>query len=315
MEAEEVMSHPAGPGPTWLETLLNRMPGERLSNASGAALEEGMSSDGDKEGCFGSGGVVGYFSRYKTEFKEIALVGYGGGGEVWKAINRLDRRDYAVKKIALDPEDRDLNRKIRREVTTISRLLHGHVVRYYAAWVEETEDTGLIVSDRDASRDVSSSTYESTSPTSGRVLPGAHLNLTLSGGISFDHTNTSFSMNKPSEPSSSTDIAIKRGAPDTHRGCRLLYIQMEYCYATLQQAIQGGNLWRNQAEVARLFVQLLDAVQYVHSMRVIHRDLKVGVDLIYCEYHPHVLVVLFCLYLIYVASECFLGLLGQYKNW
>jgi len=29
-----------------------------------------------------------------------------------------------------------LNKKIRREVTTISRLLHNHIVRYYAAWYE-----------------------------------------------------------------------------------------------------------------------------------------------------------------------------------
>lgn len=43
---------------------------------------------------------------------------------------------YAVKKIRLEREDWNLNRKILREVTTISRLYHPNIVRYYQAWVE-----------------------------------------------------------------------------------------------------------------------------------------------------------------------------------
>jgi hypothetical protein len=77
-------------------------------------------------------------SRYKLEFREQELLGRGASGEVWKVINRLDKRIYAVKKIILDSSDAELNRKIRREVTTISRLLHNHIVRYYAAWYETT---------------------------------------------------------------------------------------------------------------------------------------------------------------------------------
>lgn len=80
-------------------------------------------------------------SRYRDEFEEINLLGRGASGEVWKVRNKLDRRFYAVKKIAMGARDREngLDRKIRREVTTVSRLLHKHVVRYFAAWVEEKE--------------------------------------------------------------------------------------------------------------------------------------------------------------------------------
>jgi serine/threonine protein kinase len=86
-------------------------------------------------------------SRYRDEFEEIILLGRGASGEVWKVRNKLDRRFYAVKKIAMGARDREsgLDRKIRREVTTVSRLLHKHVVRYFAAWVEEKELTRAVV--------------------------------------------------------------------------------------------------------------------------------------------------------------------------
>lgn len=74
------------------------------------------------------------FDNLKLQFKYI-----GASGEVWKVRNKLDRRLYAVKKISMGTKDREsgLDRKIRREVTTVSRLLHKHIVRYFAAWVEE----------------------------------------------------------------------------------------------------------------------------------------------------------------------------------
>ena len=88
-------------------------------------------------------------SRYRTDFIELGLLGRGGGGEVVKVKNRLDRRTYAVKKIPLEAESGRFakfgvaqNRKLRREVTTISRMTHKNIVRYYQAWVEGGEETG-----------------------------------------------------------------------------------------------------------------------------------------------------------------------------
>eukprot|EP01034_Spumella_vulgaris_P026957 gene26957-33609_t len=79
-------------------------------------------------------------SRYKLEFSEISVLGKGASGEVWKAKNKLDRQMYAVKKINLSSKENKTNyNKIRREVTTISGLLHKYIVRYYAAWIEQQE--------------------------------------------------------------------------------------------------------------------------------------------------------------------------------
>lgn len=59
-----------------------------------------------------------------------------------------DRRIYAVKKIILESERGRFakacalqNRKLRREVTTISRMTHNNIVRYYQAWVEGGTET------------------------------------------------------------------------------------------------------------------------------------------------------------------------------
>jgi translation initiation factor 2-alpha kinase 4 len=90
-------------------------------------------------------------SRYKTDFIELGILGRGGGGEVVKVRNRLDRRIYAIKKIILESERGKFaktgaiqNRKLRREVTTISRMTHKNIVGYYQAWVEGSNDDNVI---------------------------------------------------------------------------------------------------------------------------------------------------------------------------
>ena len=89
-------------------------------------------------------------SRYYSDFNELGLLGRGGGGEVVKVRNRLDRQLYAVKKIKLDPEDPTMKKKILREVKTISRMQHRHIVRYFQAWIEgETGDSDSSSSDDD----------------------------------------------------------------------------------------------------------------------------------------------------------------------
>lgn len=74
-------------------------------------------------------------SRYEQEFVEMKLLGRGASGSVHLCKHKLDRRYYAVKKIQL-PAHQSIRKKIRREVTIISRLMHKNIVRYYASWTE-----------------------------------------------------------------------------------------------------------------------------------------------------------------------------------
>jgi hypothetical protein len=78
-------------------------------------------------------------SRYAADFVEVRPLGRGAFGTVSLAVNRFDGREYAVKRVALEraPAAPAALARIMREVTTLSRLQHPSVVRYYQAWIEE----------------------------------------------------------------------------------------------------------------------------------------------------------------------------------
>lgn len=120
---------------------------KRENDLEAAAAETGESDGGDDDDEYEMDDApaltMSGSSRYQSDFVELGILGRGGGGEVVKVRNRLDRRIYAVKKIILESEEGPhakygmiQNRKLRREVTTISRMTHKNIVRYYQAWVE-----------------------------------------------------------------------------------------------------------------------------------------------------------------------------------
>jgi translation initiation factor 2-alpha kinase 4 len=122
-------------------------PGGLLRRESSATQDDYASDNDDDDdvdlGIDDSHVPASNFSRYMSDFIELGILGRGGGGEVVKVRNRLDRRIYAVKKIIESEHGRHTkdgaaqNRKLRREVTTISRMTHKNIVRYYQAWVED----------------------------------------------------------------------------------------------------------------------------------------------------------------------------------
>ncbi|KAI1455466.1 kinase-like protein [Annulohypoxylon moriforme] len=84
-------------------------------------------------------------SHYQSSFRELALLGKGGFGKVYRCFNPLDQKTYAVKKIQLSPK---LGRRFRdgrleelqhilREVQALATLDHPNIVRYHATWLED----------------------------------------------------------------------------------------------------------------------------------------------------------------------------------
>lgn len=148
----------------------------RIRNANGdepVVLEAPVDDEDDLEIDLDYNPAVVSASRYETDFEEMGILGRGGGGEVVKARNRLDGRIYAIKKILLEPEHGALakygvvhNQKLRREVTTISRVNHSNIVRYYQAWVEGegSEEADVSVAAAAASANGPAAFEASTSP-------------------------------------------------------------------------------------------------------------------------------------------------------
>ncbi len=61
------------------------------------------------------------------------MLGRGGYGVVVQALNRLDGRTYAVKKIAIRAVSPAARGRLMREVSTLARLHHPGIVRNYQA--------------------------------------------------------------------------------------------------------------------------------------------------------------------------------------
>ncbi|XP_075700939.1 eIF-2-alpha kinase GCN2 [Rhinoderma darwinii] len=77
-------------------------------------------------------------SRYFNEFEELQMLGRGAFGAVIKVQNKLDGCYYAVKRVLINPASKQF-RRIKGEVTLLSRLNHENIVRYYNAWIEKHE--------------------------------------------------------------------------------------------------------------------------------------------------------------------------------
>lgn len=75
--------------------------------------------------------------RYETDFEVDRVLGKGAYGEVVKARNRLDGQYYAIKKII--HSSNKLDATVLAEVMLLARLNHHYVVRYYAAWTENSD--------------------------------------------------------------------------------------------------------------------------------------------------------------------------------
>jgi len=88
------------------------------------------------------------YSRYQSEFRELEPLGRGGFGSVFRVVNVLDSREYAVKKVSIRSSDwnspgteafsQELHR-VLREVKFLALLDHPNIVRYYTAWLEMEE--------------------------------------------------------------------------------------------------------------------------------------------------------------------------------
>lgn len=278
----------------WLQSLLKRQHGLTMGGFEGDDLSDDESTESIEKTKY----QPDVNSRYHNEFQELALLGKGAGGEVWKVKNSLDRRAYAVKKILLNPTNEPFNRKIRREVTTISRLLHKNIVRYYAAWMEDvipvsTSKTETLLSRTEFSSSIDGGILQHYLPKGTNSftynidqfqdlnlefdVKGLHASgssesededgdedsdvssTSLSSDDDEDFINTTIPMENASwghiEFIDSTSDDENRDSLDLVENedkftgetvnpklpTRFLYIQMEFCDATLRDAIDGGS--------------------------------------------------------------------------
>lgn len=124
-------------------------PEDYFSSPDGTTFTSSPPSSSAKFNSFVHGGNLSVQnSRYDNDFVEISLLGKGGFASAFRARNKLDGIDYAVKKIRLGNDIEENSHegnpyeKIFREIKNLARLEHVNVIRYYSSWLEYDENTG-----------------------------------------------------------------------------------------------------------------------------------------------------------------------------
>ncbi|XP_014390336.1 PREDICTED: eukaryotic translation initiation factor 2-alpha kinase 4 [Myotis brandtii] len=223
------------------------------------------------------------FSRYFNEFEELQLLGKGAFGAVIKVQNKLDGCCYAVKRIPINPASRHF-RRIKGEVTLLSRLHHENIVRYYNAWIEKherlvgpgtsPEDTDPESAERSAAGPGSSSDEDDEDERDG-VFSQSFLPASDSeSDIIFDNEDENSKSQNQDEDCNGKNSCHESELSVTTEAVHYLYIQMEYCEkSTLRDTIDQG-LYQDTNRLWRLFREILDGLAYIHEKGMIHRDLK-----------------------------------------
>ncbi|RSL53204.1 hypothetical protein CEP53_007847 [Fusarium sp. AF-6] len=235
-------------------------------------------------------------SRYTEDFVEEGRLGKGGFGEVVKARKKLDGQIYAIKKIT--QRSQASLTEILKEVRLLSQLSHPAVVRYYNTWVEEIPDQ------TDTEDDTSTGYF--TEDTRGTGSAEIDIQFaTSTGGLDFMSSNANVDFgfddsedsdddedededDEDEDDYSNSDVAVGRVlSPDKERNAAMLrraryqrsyrtilYISMEYCEKRTLRDLIARNLYKNTAEIWRLFRQVLEGLAHIHGLSIVHRDLK-----------------------------------------
>uniref|UniRef100_F7DNB6 Eukaryotic translation initiation factor 2-alpha kinase 1 n=1 Tax=Xenopus tropicalis TaxID=8364 RepID=F7DNB6_XENTR len=288
-------------------------------------------------------------SRYLNEFDEIAQLGKGGYGKVYKVRNKLDGQFYAIKKILIKKVSRRDCRKVLREVKVLAGLQHPNIVGYHTAWMEHVQPpnsqckllkavkgspNNKAEQDMKEVRSVESSGSFIMFEDSAHQDPSAQsvsesVNMSVSSPDKPDHCieNAGNNYKKDSNanvakktkacsksyqsqglvcqrdkcPFSSEDDVDKSDSscdeecPQKdlclHRHFEIqyhlmLHIQMKLCEKSLWDwIVERNNHFQESGNsnpydfvdvriTTRILYQILEGVRYIHSMEVLHRDLK-----------------------------------------
>ncbi|KAK7115319.1 eukaryotic translation initiation factor 2-alpha kinase 1-like isoform X2 [Littorina saxatilis] len=228
------------------------------------------------------------YGSYAAEFIEHQKLGGGGQGAVFKAFHKLDKREYAVKKVKIDPSS-NTTKILLREVRTLSSLSHSNIVRYHSSWIEGNQQEGHQQESDDEFASTSSVAGDEFASTSSVVFDSSRQTADQEKQeIARDFEDLSGSENvsgkkRPKESEADTteqgESSSQATLSEPEGSSAILYIQMELCTSTLREWIDKRNATRapsvpHQVTIKEMMCQILKGVKFIHEEGLIHRDLK-----------------------------------------
>ncbi|KAF8353643.1 pek-1 [Pristionchus pacificus] len=107
------------------------MVSKNINDINGVRRKRNISS---KSGTWSSGSE-NFESTFLRDYDPVKVLGRGGFGVVFEAINKLDQCHYAVKRIAVGNNESSIER-VLREVRAMAMLDHSGIIRYCHTWIE-----------------------------------------------------------------------------------------------------------------------------------------------------------------------------------
>ncbi|UJR12265.1 hypothetical protein I4U23_016442 [Adineta vaga] len=236
-------------------------------------------------------------SRYATDYQTIKVLGKGGFGYVFEAINKLDGRRLAVKRISFKNE-REQKMAIK-EVRALVRLDHPYIIPYYHTWIEnppvgwqrqedKTYDwrdlsraTTYATTDSEAIKEDTSNTTDSISRTTTTEEDDDICFEESSQKTSTKNTNTSHSLVSSIgvQPYATNRSEMRSSFQTEENNSKIpaktsyLYYSMKLCEGeSLEQRLNLYNLTEEQS--CNIVQQIAEGIAYIHGERLIHCDIK-----------------------------------------
>jgi eukaryotic translation initiation factor 2-alpha kinase 4 len=248
-------------------------------------------------------------SRYGTDFVVMRRIGGGAYGVVYQVQHKLDGCIYALKRVKLTCTKKAKyttvtnglsalsDDSVQREVQTLSRIYHENIVRYYGAWIERHDDGFMEIDiakdDQKTSKEnpelASFFLDESSCGSSDQnvyqskiTTPICHLcqNHYKDWEVTFEQWGL---INSVLQPLDLCTNCYLNSLPDTIDPNEIhireqkqlvdyLYILMEYCEGTLMDAVKECH--DDSSAILSYFIQCMQGLDYLHSVGIIHRDIK-----------------------------------------
>lgn len=250
-------------------------------------------------------------SRYQREFEEIGLLSSGSFGQVYQATNKMDGRDYAIKRVPFNASgySSDSVQQVVHEVHCLAVCDHPHVVRYYTSWLEPSWMTGSSVSNSSQTQklltDIQQIVHGDGSDRASDDLRDYFKTTDLSSrrrrfsfGNDIDETSWNDESQWTIEQTNTRDDSFLDGRRYSRRQSDeswqprrsshyryqiCLFIQMQLCQSTtLADWIRDRNNAARANEgvehrlpaAAVIFRQIAAGLSHVHKKGILHRDLK-----------------------------------------